>query len=336
MITLSLDEVFDLSRDALVACGAADPNAVSVARSVREAEAEGIRNVGLGFMPYYCDHLLHGAIAGDAQPVVLDKSPAVVVVDGADGFAHPAYDAAEDILYTKARTCGLAALSVTNVYYNGVEGYFVNRIAERGLIGFACTNAASMVAPYGGNASFFGTNPLAFGVPRIDQAPLVIDLSTSTTAYVNVAAAAAEGRSIPDTWAFDSTGRATTNPDEGLAGSLQPLGGPKGTGLGLMVEILAAGLAGSHWSFEVPKFRADLDAPPRLGQFYMAIDPSYFGNRDLLSRLETMIAAMRSQDGVRLPGDNRLGARARAEKEGVELDETLFRSLQDYTRTGED
>ena len=332
VIRLTLDEVFTLSKAAVLACGATEVNAISLARSIREAEAEGIRNVGLRFLPYYCDHLLQGAIVGDAVPAVFDKSPAVVLVDAKNGLAHPAYDLAEDLFYNKARTCGLAALAIKNAYYNGVEGYFVKRMAEQELIGFACTNAMSMVAPYGGRKPFLGTNPLAFGVSRKNRAPLIIDLSTSTTAFVNVAAAAADDRRAPDTWALDSAGQPTTDPHKGLQGRLQPLGGPKGTGLGLIVEILAAGLAGSHWSFEVPAFTTEMSEPPQIGQFYLAIDASQFGNPDLASRLEVMLGEMLSQGGVRLPGDSRVIAREKAETEGVEVEEALYKTLRNYAQ----
>lgn len=332
MVSLTLDEVFDLSESALMACGATELNATAVAHSIREAEAEGIRNVGLGFLHYYCSHLLNGAITGDAKPKVIDQSPVIVLVDGDNGFAHPAYDAAESLFYNKAKACGLAALSVKNVYYNGVEGYFVKRMAERGLIGIACTNAASLVALHGGSKPFFGTNPLAFGVPRESQAPLIIDLSTSTTAYVNVEAAAVKGEPIPENWALDNQGNPTSDANKGLGGSLQPLGGAKGTGLALMVEILAAGLAGSSWSFEVPAFTAQMNQPARLGQFYLAIDPKHFDNPNLSSRLEALLAAMLSQEGVRLPGARREEARRTAEREGVTLEDELYRSLQNYTK----
>jgi (2R)-3-sulfolactate dehydrogenase (NADP+) len=326
----SLDEIFDLCQAALAGCGASTENAASVAASVREAEAEGITNVGLGFTPYYCEHLLQGNIDGRVRPRVFDGGPAVVNVDAGDGFAHPAFDAGEASLVCKARECGLAALSIRNVYYNGVEGYFARRLALRGLVGFACTVAAAMAAPYGGNKPVFGTNPLAFGVPRAGQPPLVLDLSTTTTAFVNVAAAANRGESIPTTWALDALGHPTTDPNEGLNGSLQPLGGAKGTALALMVEILAGGLAGANWSFEVPPFGERKNAPPRLGQFYMAIDPAKFANPDLPARLESLIGEMLEQDGVRLPGARRDDARAQAQTDGVEVDDTLIASLKGY------
>ena len=332
MTKITLEDVFELSVAAAMQSGATKENATSLAHSIREAEAEGIRNVGLGFLPYYCDHLITGAIAGKAAPEIYSQSPSVILVDAKNGLAHPAFDLAETLLYEKSRECGLAAISVRNAYYNGVEGYFVRRMAKQGLIGFACTNAVAAVPPFGGKTAVLGTNPLAFAVPRVNADPLVIDLSTSATAFVNVAVAAANNETIPDTWAFDSNGNPTTDPNAGLSGSLQPLGGAKGTGLGLIVEILAAGLSGSFWSSEVPGFDVNDSTPPQLGQFYMAVDPSRFGNPDLRNRLESLLGEMLVQHGVRLPGDNRNLARAKAEKEGVEIDEILYSTIQQYIK----
>ena len=331
MINITLDEVFELALAAALKSGANHKNATSLARSIREAEAEGLRKVGLGFLPFYCDHLISGAIAGDAIAEIHDESPSVVQVDAKNGLAHPAFDLAAERLYAKSRECGLAAMSVKNAYYNGVEGYFVRRMAKQGLLGFACSNATAMVSPYGGKHPTFGTNPLAFAVPRLNTEPLVIEFSTSATAFVNVAGAAANNETLTDTWALDTEGKPTTDPNAGMAGSLQPLGGPKGTGLGLMVEILAAGLSGSAWSIEVPQFDTASSIPPRLGQFYMSIDPSRFGNPNLLSRLEVMLEEMLSQENVRLPGDKRNNSRYKTELKGVDVEDALYATVQSYT-----
>ena len=326
MTKLNLDEIEHLTVTALTTCGAAPENALCVARSVRDAEAEGIRNVGLGFVPLYCQQLIDGKIDGHAKPTIVDQSPSVLRVDAHDGFAHPAYDAAHDLLIAKAKRCGLAALSMSNAYYNGVEGYFVRRLAHSGLVALTCTNAVSMVAPYGGKRPFFGTNPIAFGSPREGKAPLVVDLSTSTTAFVNVAAAASRGEKIPETWAFDEHGAPTTDAGQGLNGSLQPLGGAKGTGLALMVEILAAGLAGANWSHEVPGFSDPSAGPPRLGQLYMAIDPDHFAD-GFLHRVNTMLEQLEQLEGVRLPGDRRQSSREQAELDGIDVDPELLTSI---------
>ena len=329
-VTLSLQEVYELSRAALMACGANEANAVSVARSIREAEAEGIRNVGLAYLPYYCDHVLCGKVDGQAQPQLRQTAPAALLVDAKQGFAHAAYEAGEAALLSLTRSQGLAAMGLANSYASGVIGYFADRIARQGLIGLVFTNASASIAPWGGTQPLFGTNPVALGVPRADAPPIIVDQSSSTTARVNVVQAAARGQSIPDTWALDADGRPTTDPNEGLEGSIAPLGGYKGAGLALLVEVLAAGLVGANWSFQASSLGDNEGGPPNIGQLFIAIDGGLFGAEGFDDRLETLVAAIHAQEGTRLPGDGRHRARRKAEAEGISLDEALHARMMDY------
>ncbi|HEY4331504.1 MAG TPA: Ldh family oxidoreductase, partial [Ilumatobacteraceae bacterium] len=195
--TLTLDEVEQISNAMLVASGAAPHQAGPTAASIREAEADGIRTVGLSYLPTYCDHVACGKVAGDAIPVLAQLRPAVVSVDAANGFAHPAFLVGLGPLLQAARDCGIAVLSVSHSYSAGVLGWFVERVADAGLVAMMFANSSSLMAPYGGTTSFFGTNPIAWAVPRESGPPVVADLSSSTVAWVKVAEAAATNTPIP-------------------------------------------------------------------------------------------------------------------------------------------
>ena len=183
-------------------------------------------------------------------------------------------------------------------------------------------------AAWGRRTPVFDTNPYVFGAPRRGD-PLVVDSSSSATAFVNPATAAAEGRAIPEGWALDAEGRPTTDPAAGMAGSIAPAGGHKGAALALMVEVLAAGLAGANWSHEASSLGSDEGGPPRLGQTFLAIRPDAVGAAGFAERLETMLAAMTREPGTRVPGDRRHPNRGRAEREGVEVDDALLGTLRD-------
>lgn len=319
MARIALDEVERIAMAALARAGTGATQAGAVARSIRAAEAEGTRGIGLGYLPWYCRHASVGKIAGAAEPVAVQARPGAIRVDALGGLAHPAYEAGEPLLIEAARRQGIAILGVANAYACGVLGYFTDRLARAGLVSIAATNASSTMAPWGGRTPFFGTNPWAFGAPR-KREPLVIDSSSAATAFVNLASAAAAGREIPSHWALDAEGQPTTDADEGLKGSIAPSGGHKGSALALMVEVLAAGLTGSHWSFEASSLGDDLGGPPRLGQSFIAMDPGAMAP-GFVERLETMIAAMAAQEGVRIPGERRHSNRAEAERHGVAVDE---------------
>ncbi len=323
---ITLEEAEALALVALERAGARAAQAAPVARSVRAAEAEGTRGIGLGYLPWYAGHLRAGKILGDAVPQLAHPRPGVVTVQAGGGFAHPAYEAGEASLVQAARAQGIAVLGVAGAYACGVLGYFTDRLARAGLVAMAFTNASSTMAPWGGRVPFFGTNPFAFAAPRAGADPLVVDSSSSATAYVSLARAAAEGRPLPPGWALDPEGRPTTDAVLGMQGSIAPAGGHKGGALALMVEVLAAGLTGANWSFQASSLCDDLGGPPGLGQSFIAIDPAALAP-GFADRLEAMLGAMLAQEGVRLPGDRRHANRTQAEAAGVALSDAEIATL---------
>lgn len=328
--TLSLDEVESLSRRMLLASGASALQADATARSIRDAEAEGIRTVGLSYLPTYCDHVRCGKVIGDAIPVVTQPRAATVVVDAQLGFCHPAYEAGEAALVAAAQANGIGVLVLSHSYSAGVLGWFVERLARQGLVAMMFANSSSLMAPHGGTRPFFGTNPLAWAAPRADGEPVVADLSSSTVAWVKVNAAAQAGEAIPLGWALDAVGNPTTDARAALNGSMAPAAGHKGSALALLVDVMAGGVAGSHFSFEASGFGGTEGGPPDVGQVVIAIDPTATAGSGFLDRLEVEFAALADEPGVRLPGDRRLASRAHTEAHGVEVPADLMSVLLRY------
>ena len=329
-VALSLDEVETLTWRALTASGTSEANARPVTASVVDSEAEGIHSHGLARLPTYCEHVRCGKVDGQAEPAVAASGPAFVTVDARDGFAHPAIDLGLERLPELAREAGLAALAVTNSYNCGVCGYHVRRIAEAGLLALGFVNAPASIAPWGGRAPVFGTNPLSCAVPRQNAPPLVIDQSSSVVARSEVIVHAQRGEPIPEGWALDSDGQVTTDPEAALAGSMVPAGGYKGAGIALIVELLAAVLTGAQLSIEASSFADNKGGPPRTGQLFLALDPARIGGPGFLDRLERLCGAILAQDGTRLPGDGRAAARLRTAREGVTIAAALHERLLGY------
>jgi (2R)-3-sulfolactate dehydrogenase (NADP+) len=325
MTRLSLDEIEALASTALAKAGAAKHQAGPVARSIRRAEADGIGLVGLGYLPTYLMHLRSGKVDGKAKPSVRTTRPAAIVADAAHGFAHPAFDAALDRLVNAARAGGTAALAINRSYSIGVLGHPVEDIAARGLVVLAVTNAPPNMAAWGGRRKIFGTNPIAFAVPRAGHAPIVVDQSTTVVPKVALAAKAQAGEPIPETWAFDTEGRPTTDAKAGLGGSMAPFGGAKGANIALLVEVLAAALTGATLSKDVQPYVIAEGPPPGVGQFFIAFDPAAYAN-GFAARIEALAAAIESDGAARLPGARRLTARAAAAS-GVEVDDALLAKI---------
>src|SRR5690349_403336 len=328
---LSLAEIYDLSLSALCGSGASPAQAAPTADSVREAEAEGIRNVGLGYLPIYCEHLRCGKVKGRAEPVLTEVTPALLRVDARHGFAHPAFLRALPRFTEMAGTMGVAALSITHSYSAGVVGWFVAKLAEAGLVSLAFANSSASIAPWGGRKATFGTNPIGLGAPRKGHPPIVVDMASSATARVNIVQAAGRGEQVPPGWVFDSEGKPTTEPKALLAGgSVGPLGGAKGYGLALIVDLLAAGLTGASFSYQASSFGTNEGGPPDVGQLFIAFAPNLTGGEAMAERLEQLVGQVEAQPGARLPGDKRHENRRKAERDGVEVPEDLVAKLKGY------
>lgn len=334
MTRLSLAEVEEISRQMLMRAGASTLQADSTARSIRDAEADGIPTVGLSYLPTYCNHLACGKVVGDAVPVVSWPRAATVVVDAGHGFAHPAFEAGREALVDAARTCGIAVMTVQHSYSAGVLGWFVEQLAEAGLVAIMFANSSSLMAPAGGSKPFFGTNPLAWAAPRVDAPPVVADLSSSAVAWVKVNAAAQAGEPIPLGWALDADGRPTTDARAALAGAMAPAADHKGSALALLVDIMSGGVAGSNFSFEASDFGDNAGGPPDVGQVILAIDPTATMGSGFVDRIETELHALVAQPGVRLPGDRRVAMRRAAASDGVDVPDDLHALLQRYAVDG--
>ena len=273
---MSLDEITDLTKNALMGAGASEVNAASVAQSTMRAERDGIRSHGLMYVPIYAEHVTCGKVDGKAVPVVNHPKPSTVTVDAQTGFAHPAIDAGWGVLTSSARNNGIAAMTIYNSYNCGVLGHHAERLAEEGLIGLCFTHAPASIAPIGGSVPIVGTNPFSIAVPGTDDVPIVIDQSASTIAKSEILLRSKSGEALEEGWAVDSSGKPTTDPAAALKGSMTPAGGYKGFGVGLMVEILASSLSGAVPSREASPFSGTAGGPPKTGQCFIAIDPSSF------------------------------------------------------------
>ena len=328
-VALSLNEVGDLTRRVLLACGTSPENAEPVVASVVAAEADSIHSHGLARLPTYAEHVLCGKVDGAALPTVSRPRPGAVVADAVGGFAHPAINLGLSELVTAAQECGVAAMSVTNSYNCGVVGYHVERLADHGLLALAFVNGPAAIAPWGGKKGLFGTDPIAIACPRAGGSPLVIDQSSSVIAKSEVMVHAQKGEPIPEGWAFDADGNTTTDAAEALKGTMAPTGGRKGANLAILIELMAAGLSGAHFGFQASSFGGNEGGPPRTGQCFLAFDTSAF-SEGFTDHAEDLFAAILDQPGTRLPGDRRLAARERTAAQGVTISQVLHEKLEGY------
>ncbi len=316
--TLTLEQIEDLAFRALTAAGTSPENARPLARATAGTEADGVASHGLAYIPIYCEHVRCGKVDGQARPMLTEPRPALICVDAATGFAHPAIGLGFESLIPRATETGIAALAIRNSYNCGVLGQHTMQLAQAGLLGLGFTNAPASIAPSGGRTPVVGTNPISVAAPDgAGSAALLIDQSASVIAKSEIMKHNREGRPIPEGWALDAEGRPTTDPALALKGSMAPAGGYKGVGLALIVEMMAAAMTGATLGIKASPFSGTAGGPPKTGQFFIAIDPQASSAGAFAERIAALTGAIRAQDGARLPGDGRAAQRRRAESDGV-------------------
>jgi (2R)-3-sulfolactate dehydrogenase (NADP+) len=320
----------DLAVRVLVRAGANSEMASATAAALVYADARGLSSHGVARLPQYVAHLANGRADGSARPRIAAAKGGAVLVDAGCGLAFAACALAVHEALGRAREFGVAYAGVTNSHHFGMAGYHLEPVGAAGLVGLACGNSPAAMPAAGGRRPIFGTNPIAAIFPRPHAQPLLIDLSLSEAARGKLMIAAKEGRPIPLGWALDKDGNPTTDPKAGLEGSMLAMGGTKGALLALLVELLVTTLTGAAIGFEATSFFVDAGNRPRLGQAFLVIDPSALAGRPVYDeRMETLIAAMRADRAVRLPGERRHALAVEAAERGVEITAVLRRQLDE-------
>jgi (2R)-3-sulfolactate dehydrogenase (NADP+) len=327
-------DLFRLARTALERAGANSRMAEAAARHLVRAEAQGLPTHGMSRVPFYCGMLRRGRADGAAQPGMVADRAAACLIDNRDGLPYVSLHWAVEEVIQRSRRNGIGFAGIRNSAHAGVMGIHLLPVAEAGLVGLAFTNSPAAIPAWGGRKALYGTNPVAAVFPRRQAQPLVIDLAMTTVVRGRIMMAMRRGERIPEGWALDRDGRSTTDPKEAIEhGSLFPIGGAKGAMLALMFELICAALTGAAIGPEVDSFFSEEGNRPRIGQAFIAIDPGALAGMDTFyERIESVIAAMRADPEVRLPGARRFAAEA-ASRNGIDVPEELLAQIEKLCST---
>lgn len=212
---------------------------------------------------------------------------------------------------------------------SGCLTYYLEQIAKNNLIGIVMSQSAPFIAPFNSKEALFGTNPMGYGFPTNDK-PLLFDMATSAITYGDVLIASTTGKQLPENIALDKSGNPTTNPDEALEGSVHSFDNSyKGSGLAMIVEILAGVLAGSSF--------IDQHQEKDWGNMFIAISPELFMSTDeFKSRMDEFInrienAKTRDGEKVRLPGMHTLAQRdENLADDEIEIEDEILNEFYKY------
>ena len=305
-VSLTLDEIFDLAKKTLLANGCDDETAYILADLIMKAERDGSLSHGLFRLPAYITGLKSGKINGKARPEIKKISPSVIKVLGNNCLAPVVLNKGIPELVKAAKENGVAVLAINNSHHMAAMWPETEAIAEQGLVAFACTSYKPAVAPAGAIKPLYGTNPISFAWPRKNNTPVVFDMATASMAMGEVQVAKREGHKVPLGTGLTKEGKETTDPGEiANGGVLLPFGGYKGSGIAMMVELLAGALVGDNFSYETAAKDNNDGGPPSGGEFILAISPDKLSGNDWDKHSAEFFDKMKSMEGVRLPGERR-------------------------------
>ena len=280
-VPLSLEDIYNLANKTLLANGCDEETSNILSDLIMKAERDGSLSHGLFRLPAYVAGLKSGKINGKNRPKISKITPSVVKVDGNNCLAPMVLNKSLPELIKAAQENGVAVLSITNSHHMAAMWPETEAIAEEGLVAFACTSYKPAVAPAGSIKPLFGTNPISFAWPRKNKPPVVYDMATASMAMGEVQVAKREGHKVPLGTGLTKDGKDTTDPAEiADGGVLLPFGGYKGSGIAMMVELLAGALVGDNFSYETAEKDNNDGGPPSGGEFILAISPDKLSNSD--------------------------------------------------------
>lgn len=327
---IPLEDAQRLAIDLLLAAGLSEGHAEAIAKSVVSAQRDECYSHGLWRLLGCVATVRKGKVDPKAVPTVDASAPGIVKVDANFGYSLLAFQEGLPELIAKASRLGIAAMAINHCHHFSALWPEVEEIAEAGLVALAMTPSHSWVAPAGGKKPVFGTNPIAFGWPRVGPHPFVFDFATSAAARGEIELHRRAGKPIPLGWAIDSDGNDTTDATKAMEGAMLTFGGHKGSALSAMIELMAGPLIADMTSAESMAFDDGAGVAPCHGELILALDPKVFlggGMEEHMRRAEDMFAAITAQ-GARLPSQRRYEARARSEGRGIPVQASLLEELK--------
>jgi LDH2 family malate/lactate/ureidoglycolate dehydrogenase len=305
----------------------------AVSLGLCEASLRGVDSHGIRLLDHYVSSSLSGRKNPKPNIKIFSKFPASVTIDADNAFGHSAGFKAVDEGIKSAKKYGISQVNVFNSSHPGALASMTLRAARRGFIAFAFTHADSLMLSYQGVRPFFGTNPISFAAPRVEEEPYCLDMATSLISWNKLKKFREEGVELEENIAADSKGIATNDPFQ--ASQLFPIGKYKGFGLASMIDILCGVNTGMNFARSIPSmFEYDMNLPRKLGQSYiimrtdLTVSKKQF--KKSLQDLTDLIRNEPSQRGnkVLCPNDPEIACSKERLKKGIPLEEAVLKDLQ--------
>lgn len=306
----------------LIAESVQGEDAASIADCLVRADLRGVDTHGVVRLPGYVERVRHGLVNPHPDLSPRQITPVVMHLDGQDGFGFVLATRAIKEATAMARTYGIGLVAVRRSTHFGMAAAYLLQAMEAGYAALVFTNASRAMPPWGGRDALLGTSPFAAGFPGGTEGDFLLDMAPSVAARGKIRRAAREGRPIPEGYALDAEGRPTTDPDAALQGVVLPIGGAKGSGLSMLMDVLAGVFTGAAFAGDVGDQYKDFERPQNVGHFFLALKPELFvedvrDRMDLLSRRVHGAPRAEGFDEVMMPGEIEAREEARRLVDGI-------------------
>ena len=319
--------------EVLGAVGVPQNDARIVAASLVDADLSGMKSHGVTRLNDYLLRMEQGLMTPTTKIDIARETPSTALLDANDGWGQVVSERAVELVIEKAKEVGSAWVGVRNSNHNGTAAYWTVKIAREGMVGICSMNTSPVMAAHGSRRPTLGTNPLSIAVPSSSGSPVVLDMATSKQARGKIILAAKNNDPIPEGWAITGEGLPTTDAKEALKGSVLPLGGPKGSGLAIMLDILTGVLTGAEFGAKMPRMYDD-PQPQRVGHMFSAISiEAFMPMTEFLSRMDEKELETRQGppapgfERVAMPGDGTHERMATHREDGIPLTAEVYADL---------
>ena len=311
-------------------------HAREVAGCLIKAELRGVDSHGMVRLPVYARRIMAGMVKAQPDIRMVAARTATALIDGDNGLGPVVGARAMEAALDLARKHGTGFVGVRRSNHFGPAAYYVEKAISAGCIGVAISNAPPNMAPFGGKTRFLGTNPVAIGIPAGREDPLIFDASTSVVARGKIIVAAHTGKPIPEGWAIDPEGHPTTDANLALASAVLPFGGPKGSAISFIIDILCGVLTGAAFASHLNTLE-DLTTVQNVGHVMAAVRTDLFVSEgEFRQRMDAILTLLKASppapgaERVLVPGEIELAHESRSREQGIELAPTIAAELASF------
>lgn len=316
-------------------CGMPSDEAFIVADSLVEADLKGIESHGVSRMPIYTKRLEEGIVSKKCNLKIVAEHPGCMAIDACNSMGIVVGVRVMEMAMKKAKESGAAFVTVSHSNHFGAAAYFTKMALAEDMIAMAATNAPPNIAPWGGIKPYMGTNPFSAAIPAGKELPIIIDMAVSVVAQAKIIMAARKKEPIPLGWAINKYGEVTTDPEEALEGSVLPIGGPKGSAMAILIDILCGILSGAMFGPYLGNLWHDFSREQNIGHCFLVLDISKFTDVNVFKeKVDKMIRDIKQVpkakgvEEIFLPGEIEYRKMVERKREGIPMSSIVYQDLK--------